>query len=646
MGMKMNSIQLRKAAAFAFIALLLGSFVLSQGRIDAFPSMGKNCQSCHAGGSSGSVETQDASGAGRTAFSTAPSGKLTMIIIGNGLPDSGAFVALVMGGSYDIVGSFEGATGSPDPGTLYVENNDVFDQDGGDGTIKASLNLTIKSTAAEGAYPCEAMLGYGGPEGVKQSSQVTITIAAAPADTPPEIGAIDFPASVPVNAPISVLCPITDDGGVTSVVLSYKGTSSSRYTNVDLTLTSGNAKNGVWEEEIPGQTVAGTVFFNINATDGKFFIFSPNGSAGKDHAVQVLAPGNPQIAHQPVATAYIGSDISIVGNVTDAGTGVRLFYKGVGALAFTSVEMNRTSGGSTGPASYSSLIPAQTRKGIVSYYINATNGTQGISTPEYRIEVISLWEPELLHVPAASVYTGIGVVITAGAKNSASVTLWYKGVGDGNFRTKPMDRVAGGANGYTNYSAVLPAQGAPGIMSYYLNATNGTLFNSTNVFSVQVAEAVDLVLQKVSFSKRYPAAHEELIIKARIWNNSTRDLFGFQMSFFDDFYPAGDARYIGLVSNLTIQKNATIEVSVWWLPQVNGTHHIRVKADSTSVIKEIDETNNEVVTDLGVRTAPAQGSPLFPTIGELLGFWPVYAVAAGVAMGAAAHLSRRRSRTG
>jgi len=642
MGMKRNRISTGNAAFLAVMVLLLGSVVLGPGGIDAFPTMGKNCSNCHSGGSSGVVETRDATGAAKTAFSVSPSGKLNIVILGSSLPDSGAFVALLMGSSYGIVESFDGATASPDPGTLYVVNNEINDLDSGDGAIRASMNLTIKSTTAEGIYTCDAILGYEGPQGIKQSSAVAITVAAAPADTPPVFGNVDFPASVPLNTPIPVLCPIADDGGVTTVILSYKGPGAAVYTTVDLTMSSGNAKDGVWEEEIPGQTVAGTLYFNINATDGAFFVSSPNGSAGKDHAVQVLAPGNPQIAHQPVSTAYIGSDIHIEANVTDAGTGVRLFYKDVGASSFSSVTMNRTSGGSTGPASYAAVIPAQTRKGSVSYYINATNGTQGLSTIEYSITVLSLWEPEIVHVPTTSAYTGAGIVLSASAKNSAAVTLWYKGVGDATFRSQPMDRVGGGANGYQDYSTVLPAQSAPGSMSYYMNATNGTLFNSTKVFPVQVAEALDLVLLKVSFSTSDPTVHEELVIKAKVWNNSSRELSGIQVSFLDEFYPSGDAQYIGLVSNLTIPKNGTIDVRAWWLPQENGTHRIKVKVDSTGVVNELDEKNNELVTAASVGPAKVEGFAL-PTAAEFLGLWPVWAVLAGVVIGAAAYLARRKT---
>jgi hypothetical protein len=733
---------MKRSVSLAVIVLILGAFVLGPGRIDAFPTMGKTCSSCHTGGSSGSVETRDAAGAAKTAFSTSPSGTVTIVVIGEDVPDSGAFVGLEMGSSYDIVQSFKGATNSPAPGTLYVVNNDVNDQDSADGTVKASMNLTIRSTAAEGIYSCVAVLGYEGPKGVRHPSQLNISVISPVTDKPPAIGTVDFPASVLLNTPIRVVAPITDDNGVAGAVLSYKATVSAPYSAVNMSLASGNPKNGSWEADIPGQTVPGTVYFHINATDGNFSASSPNGSAGNDHSVQVSAPGNPVIAHQPVGTAYIGVDILIEATVTDAGTGVILFYKEVGATAYVSVPMNKTTGGTSGPSNYTSIIPAQPRKGFVSYHINATNGTLGVSTPEYRISVISMWEPELEHVPVTTAYIGTDTVLTAIAKNSANVVLWYKGVGDDNFRSKPMEWTGGGANGSQSYSAALPAQAAkgsmsyylnatngtlgvttpeyrimvislwepeldhvpvksvytgtgtvltanaknsaavvmwykgteddnfrsrpmertggvvngsqtytaalpaqnaPGTMSYYLNATNGTLFNSTKVFSVQVAEAFDLVLLKVTFSEGTPAVHEELMIKARIWNNSTRELTGVQVSFLDEYYPAGDARYIGLVSNLTIPRNATIDVRVWWLPQVNGTHLIHVRADSTGVISEVDEDNNELVTATAVRPALVEEwFPLVPTAEELLGIWPVFAVAAGVAIGVAAHMFRRR----
>ncbi len=632
-----------KVVSICAVFVLVGTIVLGPVWTDAYPGMGKDCSSCHKNGASGSVQTKDASGAAATSFRAAPSATVTVIISGLDLPDDGAFVALILGASYDIVQSFTGAKNSDDPGALYVANGDENDLDGGATTVKASMDLTIKAAAADGDYQARAILGYKGPAGVAQSSPVTITVASAPVNTPPTIGAVDFPATVSQDAPIHVTATVSDDGGVTSVVLNYKGTGTGLYAALNMSLSSGDGRNGVWAADIPGQAGSGPVDFNINATDGTFSIRSP--ASGNDHSVQVLAPGNPEISHQPVAHGYIGAAIVINATVTEAGSGVLLFYKDVGGTAFVALAMNRTTGGSGWPAGYSATIPAQARKGQVSYYINATNGTLATATPEYRIDIISLWEPELFHVPVTSAYTGSETVIAANASNTASLVLWYKGVGGAFFRSRAMDRAGTGAKGTEAFTAVLPAQNATGTMSYYLNATNGTLFNSTRVFSVLVSDALDLVLVDVSFSEREPALHEELIIKARVLNNSTRELTGVQVSFLDDYYPPGDARYIGLISNLTIAAKTTITVRAWWLPQINGTHKIRVTADSTGVVTETDEGNNELVRQIDVGQVREEGI-IFPSLDDLRPIWPVFAVAAGFFIGLAAFMIRKTGPSG
>ena len=631
-----------RASTLAVAVLLLGSIMVVHDMTDAFPGMGANCANCHSGGSSGTVESRDASGTARTAFTVAPSGTVTIVLAAQNIPDGGAFAGLIMGSSFGIVESFTGAKNSASPGTLYVVNADENDLDGSGGTVKASIALTVKSTAAEGDYPCTAMLGYSGPQGISQSSPVVITVAVPPSDTPPLIGAVEYPVSVPVNAFIPIKVPITDDGGVNSTLLYYKGTGQTQYSTMNMTVASGDRKNGTWEARIPGQDSPGTVFFKINATDGKFFSASPTGPAANDYEVQVLAPGAPEISHQPVRTAYIGSAIAVDAVVSDAGTGVVMFYREVGASAYLSVPMITTGGGGAGPSNFTAVIPAQARKGSVSYYINATNGTRGVSTPEYVIDVLSLWEPELEHVPVTSIYAGFETALVANATNTASVVLWYKGVGQPGFSAVTMTMSGAGANGSTTFIGSLPAQHAAGAVSYYLNATNGTQFNSTKEFQIQVAEAIDLVLVDVLFSDRSPASHEEVILKARIWNNSTRSLSGVQVSFLDDYYPPGNARYIGLVSNLTLPANTTIVVRAWWLPQVNGTHRIRVTADSTGVVDELNEHNNEILTPIDVGPAREEGFSLFPVSGRFWEIiWPVLAVAAGFLIGVAAYLSRR-----
>jgi hypothetical protein len=633
-----NAGNLARAVSLCAVLAIAGTFILAPAWTDAYPGMGKNCASCHKDGTSGSVQSRDASGAADVSFNVAPSATVTIIVAGADLPDEGAFVALVLGNSYDIVQSFTGAKNSGDPGTLYVVNADENDIDASATAVKASMGLTIKAGAADGDYQATAMLGYKGAAGVSQSSPVTIKVSSAPVNAAPVMGPPVFPASVYLNAPIHVSAPITDDGGVASATLFYKAPGSPSYTALNMSPSSGDAKNGVWSADIPGQASTGMLYFNINATDGALSSRSP---AAGDNAVSVLAPGNPEITHAPVATGYIGTPIAVNATVKEAGSGVVLFYKGVGASSFASLPMNRTTGGAGWPADFTASIPAQSAKGQVAYYINASNGTLSSVTPEYRVQILSLWEPELHHSPVAAAYTAVETPVTASARNAASVVLWYKGVGESYFRSRDMAPAGAGPNGTRAYASFLPAQSAAGAMSYYINATNGTLYNSTIVYNVKISEALDLVLVDVSFSEKEPALHEELIIKAKVLNNSTRELSGVQVSFLDDYYPPGDLRYIGLVSNLTIPAKTTITVRAWWLPQVNGTHKIRVTVDSTGVVKETDEGNNELVREVDVGPSRTEGIE-FPSLESFRPIWPVFAVAAGFFLGLLAFLARRK----
>jgi hypothetical protein len=111
----------------------------------------------------------------------------------------------------------------------------------------------------------------------------------------------------------------------------------------------------------------------------------------------------PTISHTPVTTAFIGHGINIYADIKDDGKVAEaiLYYKEIGQMAFSSVNMSRIASTST----YSGTIPAQSQYGYVFYYIYAEDSKgNSVTHPLTGDHVIFIYEidpPEISNIIAA-----------------------------------------------------------------------------------------------------------------------------------------------------------------------------------------------------------------------------------------------------
>jgi Calcineurin-like phosphoesterase/Lamin Tail Domain len=114
----------------------------------------------------------------------------------------------------------------------------------------------------------------------------------------------------------------------------------------------------------------------------------PTNPIDLDEAPKDVEP--PAISHTAVAETDPFTAITIKADVTDnmAIPFVTLFYKKAGDESFTSVSMNA----SGDPGSYAAEIPGSAVDSDITYYIEATDGTNSAKTPE---QVITVKQPDV-----------------------------------------------------------------------------------------------------------------------------------------------------------------------------------------------------------------------------------------------------------
>ena len=163
------------------------------------------------------------------------------------------------------------------------------------------------------------------------------------------------------------------------------------YESVSMSAVNGN----LYEATIPGSAVdSNATDYYITATDGEVTSSLPSSNpANEPYQITVLPNTPTEIDHSPVTEFTPGSPISISATIIDTTNfldSTTLYYRQVGDLTYTSVEMTNT-GGDT----YEAEIPGSdvTSDGI-QYYIEATDNfgirnTEG--TKDNPIEVTNLF---------------------------------------------------------------------------------------------------------------------------------------------------------------------------------------------------------------------------------------------------------------
>lgn len=105
---------------------------------------------------------------------------------------------------------------------------------------------------------------------------VLIMLSALPvsisgASTPPQINidATTLPTMGNIGQSFPINVPISDDTGVSRAVIVYTPLGSSKNISLNMTLSDGDAKNGIWSATIPAQSTGGVLDFHISAYDNE-----------------------------------------------------------------------------------------------------------------------------------------------------------------------------------------------------------------------------------------------------------------------------------------------------------------------------------------------------------------------------------------
>ncbi len=173
----------------------------------------------------------------------------------------------------------------------------------------------------------------------------------------------------------------------------YKNNSdpTSGYESASMSVVNGN----LYEATIPGSAVdSSATDYYITATDGEVTSSLPSSNpANKPYQIPILPNEPSEIDHTPITELTPGSPITVEATIidnTNALESTTLYYRQVGDLTYTTVEMTNT-GGDT----YEAEIPgSEVTNDGVQYYIEATDNfgvrnTEG--TADNPIEVTDLF---------------------------------------------------------------------------------------------------------------------------------------------------------------------------------------------------------------------------------------------------------------
>ncbi len=290
----------------------------------------------------------------------------------------------------------------------------------------------------------------------------TYTVAAPPAIT----GLTISPTTPGATDIVKVSATITDAGTLTSVKLYYKINSGS-YTSVNMT----NVGN-VYSADIPAQVATTAVSYYVEATNNVSLTSYAPATAPTTPASYTVSSLSSITGMTISPTIPTPSDVvTVSATITDVQgiTTAELYYK-VNSGSYNTVTM-----GHTGDL-YSGNIPAQSAGDVVSYYIKVTNASSlityspadALTTPAAYTVAGTPAITNMAKLPATP--TSLDQVIVSadvtGVIPTGTVKLYYK-VGSGSFTSIDMTKGSG-----DSYSASIPQQPAPSLVSYYIEAQN------------------------------------------------------------------------------------------------------------------------------------------------------------------------------
>jgi hypothetical protein len=209
----------------------------------------------------------------------------------------------------------------------------------------------------------------------------------------------------PVFGEIRIWAGVADAIQLQNVTLHYRTIDSAAFVHAAMLL---NTTANAFEAKIPAQTTTGQVQYNITAVDA-----SGNLNSTLTYAIQIIDRTAPLI--NSVIPEYLENQTLVLvrANVTDdveVGE-VVLYFKAVGGNQWVPRTMANTGGDY-----YEFTIPAQSRTGVIYYYVNATDnfGNQASTLAEqdqFQIEVVGVGSDYTIYYVLGGVLVALLVVL-------------------------------------------------------------------------------------------------------------------------------------------------------------------------------------------------------------------------------------------
>lgn len=327
------------------------------------------------------------------------------------------------------------------------------------GTIPAQAAASVVSYYIE-ATNTQSIISYS--PNTAPATAATYTVASAPS-----ISGLGISPSTPgASDAVVVSATITDANALSSVKLYYKIGSGS-YTSVTMT-NVGNVYSGT----IPAQVATSVISYYVEATNSLTLTSYAPATAPTTPSTYTVSSLSSITGMQISPTVPTPSDVVTVNaTITDIQgiTTAELYYK-IGSGSYNTVTMSHSGD------IYSGDIPAQSANDVVLYYIKVTNASSlityapvdALTTPATYTVAGTPVISNMLKSPSTPTFSD-QVTVTAdvtGLIPTGTTKLYYK-IGSGSYVSVDMTHGSG-----DSYSAVIPAQPAPSVVSYYIEAQN------------------------------------------------------------------------------------------------------------------------------------------------------------------------------
>jgi len=327
------------------------------------------------------------------------------------------------------------------------------------GTIPAQAAASVVSYYIE-ATNTQSIISYS--PNTAPATAATYTVASAPSIS----GLAINPSTPGASDAVVVSATITDANTLSSVKLYYKIGSGS-YTSVTMT-NVGNVYSGT----IPAQVATSVISYYVEATNSLTLTSYAPATAPTTPSTYTVSSLSSITGMQISPTVPTPSDVvTVSATITDIQgiTTAELYYK-IGSGSYNTVTMSHSGD------VYSGDIPAQSANDVVSYYIKVTNASSLITyapvdaptTPATYTVAGTPVISNMLKSPSTPTFSD-QVTVSAdvtGLIPTGTVKLYYK-IGSGSYASIDMTHGSG-----DSYSAIIPAQPAPSVVSYYIEAQN------------------------------------------------------------------------------------------------------------------------------------------------------------------------------